>query len=279
MITLRELLSDYRQRGIAIPAFNIDSFEIFQAVEQAVIETKLPCIVQLSPNEDAFIKAERLLLLVRQSNLHGLPIYLNMDHGKDIPRLITTAGYGWDMIHFDGSFQDFPTNLSTTTYLMSQLKSKNLQTVVEVEFNHISLVDGSIDQSSYTDPLQAKEFMTKTNADLLAVSVGNQHGVSLNNPESLNISLLSQIREAVPSVYFTLHGGSGISADQVESAIKLGIVKININTDLRLAFRQAITHQLTVNHSEKIYEYLTPAIEAVTAVAKQKLIQFGSIHV
>lgn len=276
MIALGQLLAQYQSRKIALPAFNIDSFEIFQAVESAVRDTQLPCLVQLSPREDTFIEAERLFMLVRRANIHGLPIYLNMDHGQDIPRLLSLATLGFDMLHFDGSFQDFTTNLSTTKYFVDKARAVNPQLVVEGEFNRINLVDAVISSDSYTSPSQADEFVKNTGINLLAVSIGNLHGVNATSPEHLNISLFSQIKDALPSTLFTLHGGSGVSPDQIRSAISLGVVKININTDLRLKFGESLRNQITVNHSEKIYEYLTPVIADVKKIIIDKLTEFSS---
>lgn len=275
MTPLKDLLIQYQSEKKALPAFNIDSFEIYQAVELAVTETKLPCIVQLSSNEDGFIHAERLMMLVRKANTEGLPIYLNMDHGNNVDRLLKLAHLGWDMLHFDGSKMDYQTNLTTAQYFVSQAKSINPNVVIEVEFNHIEPVDGTISETSYTTSAQASEFMETTKADLLAVSIGNLHGVSLNIPEHINISLLSEIHNIIPGKLLTLHGGSGISLDQVKLAIGLGIVKININTDLRLKFKSSLKNQLTLNNSEKIYDYFNPVINDVKEIVKQKLINFS----
>jgi len=269
MISLKELLSDYQAKHFALPAFNIDSFEIYQAVEIAVRETGLPCIVQLSTGEDNFIQAERLLMLVRKANKEGLPIYLNMDHGNNIERLFSLARHGWDMVHFDGSKMDFQLNLATTKILIDQLKSANLNTLIEVEFNPLT-------PDSQTSPQEAKEFIDATSADLLAVSIGNIHGVDQLAPEHINISLLSEIKNTLPNTFFTLHGGSGISFDQVKLAINQGVVKININTDLRLKFLSSLKNQITINHTEKIYEILKPVIDDVTQVVKEKLTLFVS---
>lgn len=272
MIPLKELLTTYQQKHQALPAFNIDSFEIYQAIEAAVVEINLPCIVQLSPNEDSFIKAERLMILVKKANAEGLPIYLNMDHGCDVKRLETCLRLGFDMVHFDGSKMDYATNLAASKYFIDKIKPLFPSALIEVEFNHIST---SLDQDSFTTPSQAKEFMEATKADLFAPSIGSFHGASLSAPEHLNISLLSQIKEAVPHTFLTLHGGSGIPLDQIQSAINLGVVKININTDLRHHFIESLRHQLTIQKSEKIYNYLTPVIGDLKEIVKQKLISFS----
>lgn len=267
MIPLKELLSDYQKKHQALPAFNIDSFEIYQAVEAAVSETNLPCIVQLSPNEDSFIQAERLLMLVKKANSESLPIYLNMDHGIDTRRLETCLKLGFDMVHFDASKMDYPLALETTKFFIQKVKTTYPKALIEVEFNHL-------DPSSFTDPQKAKDFIDATKADLFAVSIGNFHGVNINSPEHLNISLLSEIKKSLGDTFLTLHGGSGVPLDQIKSSIDLGVVKININTDLRLRFLDSLHHQFTVQNSEKIYDYLNPIITDLKELIKQKLINF-----
>jgi len=275
MTPLKELLSEYQQKHWALPAFNIDSFEIYQAVEMAVSELSLPCIVQLSTNEDQFVQAERLLMLVKKANADGLPIYLNMDHGADTRRLETCLALGFDMVHFDASKMDYATALSTSKFFVQKMKTAYPQVVIEVEFNHINLVADAPSPDSFTKPQQAKEFMSETGADLFAVSVGNLHGVNVNLPEHPDLGLLSEIKNTLGNTFLTLHGGSGIPLDQIQSAIGLGIVKININTDLRLKFIESLRHQLTLQNSEKIYDYLTPVITDVKDLIKQKLISFS----
>lgn len=277
MKTLRQILTEYRATGRAIPAFNIDTFEIYQAVEESVKETGLPCIVQLSAGEDKFIQAERLLMLVKKAQIEGLPIYLNMDHASDQIRLEKLINLGFDMVHFDGSKMDYATNLETSRKFVQTLKLHYPDTLFEVEFNHIELVDTQISKSSFTDPAQALEFMTQTGADLLAVSIGNLHGVSLTMPEVIDINLLSQIRNKIPEDRFiTLHGGSGISADQISQAIKNGVVKININTELRINFNQSLTKIYSTEVSQKIYDNFSPAIVSLKNFIKSKLLLFST---
>jgi ketose-bisphosphate aldolase len=275
MITLKQLFLESKNRHQAIPSFNIDSFEIFQAVIAAVSETKLPCLVQLSPNEDDFIRAENLYLLVKKANLDGLPIYLNMDHGHDPDRLQTLVRLGFDMVHFDGSSLDYSSNLIQSTKLISEIRTINPDCLIEVEFNKINLVESGVSPDSYTSPYQAVEFIAATKADLLAVSIGNLHGVDQNFPEKIDLVLLKSIVDVLPDTFFTLHGGSGIPLDQIRSAIGLGIVKININTDLRLKFKESLKLNFTQSSSEKIYDYLNPVITDIKEVIKAKLLNFS----
>jgi fructose-bisphosphate aldolase class II len=275
MIPLKEQLSHYKIEHRAMPSFNIDSFEIFQSVEGAVKETGLPCLVQLSANEDKFIEAEKLFLLVKKSQLEGLPIYLNMDHGKDLSRLTNLVKLGFDMVHFDGSALPYEDNLKAATSFVKNIKELRPEVLVEVEFNHINLLEDGVDPKSFTDPQQALEFMQTSGADLLAASIGNLHGASTTLPENINLDLLTSITTALPDKFFTLHGGSGIPFDQVAAAINLGIVKININTDLRQEFKKSLKSAMDSINSEKLYDYFYPVIDAVKKVAINKLTKFS----
>lgn len=277
MKTLRQLLIEYKSTGKAIPAFNIDSFEIYQAVEDSVKETGLPCIVQLSEGEDKFIQAERLFVLAKKAQIEGLPIYLNMDHAQDQIRLQKLISLGFDMVHIDGSKMEYETNLETTQKFIHTLKTHYPDIIFEVEFDKINLVESQVSQNSFTNPQRALEFMSKTNADLLAVSIGNLHGIGLKLPEIIDLNLLTKIRNKIPEDKFiTLHGGSGISPDQLSQAIKLGVVKININTELRNSFNHSLSQIYSKDFSQKIYENFSPAINDLKNIIKSKLLLFST---
>ena len=278
MLSLRQVLADYFQKHLAIPAFNLDSFEIYQAVELAVRETGLPAIVQLSPGEDRFLQAEKIFLLVKKARLENLPIFLNIDHGQDPSRLSQLASLGFDLLHLDGSHLDFQSNLSFTRDFIAIVKKLSPEILIEAEFNRIHPVDNSLSSSSFTSPDQAAEFITSTGCDLLAVSIGNLHGVSISAPETLNLNLLSQIYSRASKTFLTLHGGSGISPDQISQSRQLGIVKININTNLRLEFRRSLTSSLSASTSPKIYEIFSPVITDLKNLITEKLIFLSSSH-
>jgi ketose-bisphosphate aldolase len=277
MLTLRQQLLEYHQQKKALPAFNLDTFEIYQAVELAVRETGLPCIVQLSAGEDDFVQAERLFLLAKKARLEGLPIYLNMDHGRNLTRLEKLIRLGFDMVHFDGSTDDLRSNLSLTQFFTSRVHQFNPEALVEAEFNHIQSVDNFSLTANQTDPQVALDFVQKTHCDLLAVSIGNLHGVPQEGSEKLNLSLLSEISQLLPDTFLTLHGGSGIDSAQISQAIQTGIVKININTDLRLKFKQSLANSLAAVNSEKIYDYFHPLVLDLQTLVTQKLQSFANL--
>jgi len=270
MKNLKEILSEYYQSHQALPAFNIDSFEIYQAVEAVVAENKKPCIVQLSAGEDNFIQAERLFILVKKARIDGLPIFLNMDHGKDLDRLYQLAELGFDMLHFDGSDLPYDENLKIATEFIKKVKDINPNILIELEFNKIKSSGTEILPESYTDPQQAQQFLQNTKADLFAISVGNLHGVSIDHPEKIDFSLLKKLYQQLPNQLFTLHGGSGIDSQQLKESLDYGITKININTDLRLQFIKSTQESLSQSKTEKIYQIYRPVIEDLKTVIKEK---------
>ena len=270
MPKLIDIIKHYRQDHHAIPAFNIDCYEILQAVVAAVKQTNLPAIVQLSAGEDQFIQAENIYMLVKKAQLDGLPLFINMDHGSNITRLKQLLKLGFDMVHFDGSKIDFDTNQLLAKDLISY--AHYYHGLVEVEFDHI-VPTGSGESGALTDPQVAKSFILNTGADFFAVSIGNQHGAIKGQPEFINLELLTQIQSSIPQTFLTLHGGSGIDSSQISQAINSGIVKINIKTDLRQTYKKALLESVS-NPSEKLYEILQPAIDQVTAVIMQKLKSF-----
>ena len=265
MKALRQVLAEYREKKWAIPAFNIDCEEIYRGIEAAVAETKLPCIVQLSEGEDKFVGGEKLKSWVDEARAKGRKIYVNADHGQDQNRLLELVDLGFDMVHFDGSQKDYENNLITSKEFVQKVINRPNPSLIELEFNRLKEGDA-------TEPKQALEFVGASRADLLAVSIGNRHGVGEEKP--LDLNRLAEIVRVIPKTFLTLHGGSGIAAGQIREAIKRGIVKININTDLRLKFKEEMAKML--QQTDKIYEQMLQVISGVAQVAKEKLREFAN---
>src|SRR4030043_730961 len=200
----------------------------------------------------------------------------NVDHAKKVEDCFSAIEQaGFDDIHFDGSDLEFDENVKNTRRVVEVAHKKGL--LVEGEIDKISTLsevhDEEIDlellKKSYTDPVKAAEFVKETEIDILAAVFGNVHGIFPVQPD-LDINLLTKIREAVPSCFLSLHGSSGIPADQVKEAIKVGkIVKVNLNTELRVAYREAIGEELSENPDEYTsYKLSGDVIMVVAAVVE-----------
>jgi ketose-bisphosphate aldolase len=280
--SLKDWLDKAKQEGFAIGAFNAANLEVVKAIIAAGQETKSPIIIEASPGEIGYFGFENFLAVVgnfrRQT---GLPIFTNLDHGKEIESVEKAIGAGFDLVHFDGSDLPFEENLKTSAQLAALAHQKGV--LIEVEFEKI---EGSSEKhqektaeeaqikGEFTDPEKAVRAVAQTGADLLAVSIGNLHGV-YQTPEEIDLLRLEELTQRLPC-FFSLHGGSGIQSDQLEKAIKLGVAKINVNTDLRLAYRETLDNVLRGSEEIKIYKLMPPVIAAVQKVVEEKIELFGS---
>ena len=273
--------------GWAIGAFNVDSLEIFKAICIAGKKKKSLVMLEFSPGEVGYFGLRNIVDLVSNAREeYGVPILLNLDHGKKVEDCLTAINQaGFDNIHYDGSDLELAENIENTKKVTEAAHAKGL--LVEGEIDkipgssevHSQDLDLDLIRKSYTDPQKAAKFVGETGADIFAAFFGNVHGTYPSQPD-LDFDLLKRIRSALPSTYLSLHGGSGISAEQVKEAIKVGeIVKINVNTELRLAYRDALTEKLGENPNEyTMYKMMPDVILSVAAVVESKIEVFGSAN-
>lgn len=289
MRNLREWFEKARAEEFALGAFNVDNLDIFKAIVMAAKNRKSPVIVEFSPGEVGYFGLKNVIDMVYNAREElQIPIFLNLDHGKPIERVreaidASGDGRGFDEVHFDGSDLDFEKNISEIKSVVEAAHKKDI--VVEGEINKIGgsseLHEEEIDlgelKKSYTNPDQAQKFITETGVDILAPVFGNIHGTFPVQPD-LDIELIGKIREVVGDKFLSLHGGSGIPAVQVSEAIKVGgIVKVNVNTELRITYKQALEEKLAEMPDEyKIYDLVPDVIAAVAAVVEDKIDVFGS---
>lgn len=270
--------------GWAIGAFNVDNFEIFKAICIAGQKKKSPVMMEFSSGEVSYFGLKNIVDLVSNAReQYGIPILLNLDHAKKVEDCLSAVEVGFDDIHFDGSELEYSQNVADTKRVVEGSHEKAL--LVEGEIDriagasevHLEDLDLKILKESYSDPQKAKKFVQETGVDIFASFFGNVHGTFPNQPD-LDLELLGKIREALPDTFLSLHGGSGIPAEQVKEAIKVGkIVKINVNTELRAAFKDALAEQLGEYPDEYAYYKLTDdMVLAVAAVVESKIEVFGS---
>ena len=279
-----EIFEKAQIHGYAIGQFNISTDEQIIAIVEAAKELNAPVIIGTSEGEREFIGIEQVVALVETWRKEtGLPIILHADHCKTFESIKKVIDAGYDSVHFDGSKLPFDENVKITKRVIEYAKSVNPSIMVEGEIGYLpgsSDIHGeiTIKPSDLTQPEEAKEFVQKTGVDSLAIAIGNIHGMKEGSDDShLYLDRLEDIKRAVPGTFLVLHGGSGTPRIDIEKAIKLGIVKININTEIRLAYKNALKGFLEEYLSEvKTYKILQPAMEAVKRVVTDKIILFGS---
>jgi len=279
LVSTKELYLKAQKEGYAVGAFNVSTLEAIKAIIKAAIRLKSPIVIETSEKEMNFIEPALVFDIVRElGDKLSIPIGLHLDHGKSLERVKEAIQAGYTSVHLDGSKLSFAENVSLTKEVVDFAKSKHI--TVEGELGQIP---GSseqhaekitIEKDTLTDPDEAKKFVVETNIDILAVSLGNIHGVYSSEP-NLDFTRLSQLKEI--GLPMSLHGGSGIPEEQVRRAISLGITKVNVNTELRMAYTNTLRAELDENPDEIVpYEFLPEEIEAIEDVVEQKIKLFGS---
>lgn len=291
-MSLSELLSRATREGWATGHFNASDSDQFRAIAEAAKEAGTPAIIGTSEGEAkhlGYLEAVALRDALRKEL--GIPVFLNSDHHKSIEAAKRAIDAGYDSIHIDLSVLSFEENLKGTKEIVEYARQHfSLQPLdfglsIEGELGYLkgeSRVQNEkieVGPEDYTDPNQAREFVEKTGVNRLAIAVGNIHGISLDEP-ALDIGRIKKIREAVPTdVALVLHAGSGISDEQIETAIAAGIANVHINTDIRVAYTEALRRELAEHPEEMVpYKFDAEAREAVKELVKQKLELFGSVN-
>jgi len=273
----------------AIGSFNFSTAEILKAIVLAAKDFNSPIIVSTSEGEAEFIGMREAGALVKAwQAATKLPIILNLDHGKSLKSIKKALAAGYNMVHFDGSELAYEKNIAETKKAVDFAKNFgetfDKKIIVEGELGYLR--GGSsvhkekleIQPEDLTNPEQAREFIEKTGVDSLAMVIGNAHGIFLQNGEKLNLERLAEIRKEIgDKAFLVLHGGSGISDDDIKKAIELGVVKINVNTELRVAYKEAMAKELAAAPEETTpYKILEPSLEAVKKVVEGKIKLFKS---
>jgi len=280
-----EILKKAKNNRYAIGQFNVSTDEQIKAIVEVAKDLNSPVIIGTSESERKFIGTKQAVALVNVWQKEtGLPIILNADHCKSFESAKETIDAGYTMVQFDGSDLPFEENVKITKQVIEYAKSKNPDIIVEGELGYLR--GGSeihkekieIKKEDLTKPDEAKEFVEKTGIDSLAVVIGNIHGVEAGmiNPP-LNLDRLKEIQKVLPDTFLVLHGGSGTPDKDIKKAIKLGIVKININTEIRVAYTKGLEKEIKAHPEEiKPYKILVPAIEEMKKIVEEKIKLFGS---
>ncbi|MBN2564728.1 MAG: class II fructose-1,6-bisphosphate aldolase [Candidatus Eisenbacteria bacterium] len=296
-----ELMVPARAGGYAVGAFNTSNLEISLAVFKAASELKSPVILATSQSAIKYAGYDNLRAVVGSlSDSTGVPASLHLDHGTDLDVVSGCLDHGWTSIMYDGSHLEFDENIRMTKKVVDMCAPRGVS--VEAELGRLMGVEDEISVSehdaSYTDPDQAAEFVERSGCHSLAVAIGTSHGAyKFKGEPKLAIDRLEKIASLV-KIPLVLHGASAVPPDVLELAIRYGaklpgakgvpkesirravergIAKVNIDTDLRLAFtgrvRQFLTEHPDVFDPRKI---LSAAIDGMKDVVKSKIELFGS---
>lgn len=275
-----------RSQKFAVGAFNIDNQETLIAVARAAQNLQSPVLVEVSDGEVAAMGIENIRDMVdNYKEEYGIEMYLNLDHSPTVEACKRAIDAGFEFIHIDIS----QANHDATT---EEIIAKTREVVDYASFTgalvesephyfaggsnvHTEEIDYEAIKKTFSTPESAKAFVEQTGIDTFAAAIGNLHG-KYPVPKILDLELLEKIRESIPC-QISLHGGSGTPLHFFEDASKMGVSKININTDMRVAFRETLEQVLRDNPNEYAVVKLMPEVyTAVQAVVESKIQAFGS---
>jgi fructose-bisphosphate aldolase class II/tagatose 1,6-diphosphate aldolase GatY/KbaY len=266
-MTLKEKLKLLKQDGKAILATNFYNYETLRGVVTASKAQKTPVILQLSESSIHYMGLETALGMARALvKTEGIEAWIHLDHGKNLELAKACINAGFDSVMIDGSHLSFEENVNLTRQVVSIASKKNI--CVEAELGYVAKL-GQAQEFDYTSPEDAKRFVELTGIDSLAIAVGNAHGFYLEEPH-LAINVIHKINEITQAV-LVLHGSSGIPHDQVQEAIRNGIVKINLATEIKDTFMNALKRILSETDQIDLRQTFPEAITAVSQLLVKKL--------
>jgi fructose-bisphosphate aldolase class II len=297
LVTTTEMFKKAYAGNYAVGAFNVNNMEIIQGIVDAAKAEKSPIILQVSAGARKYAKHIYLMKLVEAAvEDSGLPIALHLDHGDDFEVCKSCIDGGFTSVMIDGSKHSFEDNIALTKRVVEYAHERGV--VVEAELGKLAGVEDDVKVEAkdaiYTNPDQAVEFVQRTGVDSLAIAIGTSHGAyKFKGEPKLDFERLEKITNLLPNFPIVLHGAStvipefvdlcnkyggsvagaqGVPENLLRQAAQLGVCKINIDTDLRLAMTASIRKHLAENPGDfDPRQYLKPAREALQAMVAHKM--------
>lgn len=282
----RHLMQRSRQQKFAVGAFNIDNQETLIAVSRAAQKLNSPVLVEVSDGEVEALGLENIRDMVdNYKDEYGVEMYINLDHSPTVENCKRAIDAGYEFIHIDISQANHDASTDEIIAMTKEVVdyAKFTGALVESEPHYFggssNLHEETIDyeeiKKTFSTPDGARSFIDATGIDTFAAAVGNLHG-KYPVPKELDLELLARIREAI-GCQISLHGGSGTPLHFFEEAAKIGVSKININSDMRFVFRTTLEKVLADNPKEYAVVKLMPTVyEAIQVVVEEKINAFGS---
>lgn len=279
LVSSTPLLQAARQGSYGIGAFNVHTLEMLQAVVEAAEETDSPLILQSTVGTVKHLGADYLVAAATTAaNRSRVPIALHLDHCTDFAMIVHCIRAGYTSVMIDASMQSFEENVTQTKQIVDIARAAGVN--VEAELGKVGGVEDEIVVNDFetllADPQECARFLELTDVPTLAPAIGTAHGIYKGDP-NIDFERIRSIADIV-SVPLVLHGGSGIPKEQVKRCVALGMSKMNIATEIRIIFSNAIKEVFANNPDENDpRKYMIPAKEAVKSAAIEKMRMLGSI--
>lgn len=278
LVTGDAILQVAHHHSFAVPAFNISSYSMLNAVVETCEELKSPHIIAIHPDELRHIGVDMLPAIIQKAHRSSVPTAIHLDHGASYEQVLLAIQNGFTSVMIDKSLETWEVNVEQTRRVVEAAHAVGLS--VEAELGTIGAADSYGEAGTndivYTDPDDALRFVEATGVDSLAVAIGTRHGLYPDDlqPE-LKLDLLDRIKEKV-GIPLVLHGGSNNPDDEIRQAVQRGINKVNISSDIKAAYFTRMREVLTDLGVREPNIIEPPCEEALRACAAQKIELFGS---
>lgn len=300
LVPMKQILDEAMKKGYGVGAYNVNNMEQIQGIMAAAKETKSPVIIQASRGALKYtnlVYLKHLMLAAAEDNPE-IPIALHLDHGDNLETVKKSIELGFTSVMIDGSAHPFEENIRITKEVVDY--AHKFGVTVEGELGTLGGIEEDVKgEVKLTDPKQAIEFVKRTGVDALALAIGTSHGAyKFKAKPVLAIELVAKIKKAVPNTALVMHGSSSVPAEirdkinkyggnmpnamgvpiqSIQQGIKMGISKINVDTDSRMMVTAAV-REVLYTQPEKFdpRDYMGPAREAVKALISEKMKAFGT---
>lgn len=279
LMNMKDLLTVAQKNHFAVPAFNIGSDQLLKVVMKTVKEMKSPVILEMSPDEFNFVGYAQIQAMLYEAAHTDVPVCIHLDHGDSYETVVRAIQAGMTSVMIDASKLPYEENVAITKKVVETAHIANVS--VESELGTIGTTGNSIEGGTegviYTVPEEAKQFIEDTGIDTFACAIGTAHGIYPKDMKpKLRIDILKEITDQV-SVPLVLHGGSSNKDEEIAEAVKNGICKINISSDIKVAFYEQARKTLNENPGyREPLEIYPAAMEACGKVCADKIRLFNS---
>jgi fructose-bisphosphate aldolase, class II len=278
LINGRDLLAVANENNFAVPAFNISDYAMFNGVVDVSEENDAPLIVAIHPDELSHIGVDIMAAIIARAHRSTVPVAIHFDHGATYEQILLAIQAGFTSVMIDGSLLPFEENIAITKKAVEAAHAVGVS--VEGELGTIGSTDSEAEYGTstiiYTDPDDALTFVKETGVDSLAVAIGTRHGIypASLKPE-LKLGLLRDIKAKL-GMPLVLHGGSNNPDAEIGESVKLGINKINISSDIKVAYHQKMREVLADAGLREPNSIQPPCIDAMKVTAAHKIALFDA---
>ena len=274
----KDLLAVANDNNFAVPAFNVSDYAMLNGIFEIGEEKNAPLIIAIHPDELSHIGVDMLPAIISRAHRSTVPVSIHLDHGATFEQVLLAIQSGFTSVMIDGSMLSFDDNVAITKRVVDTAHAVGLS--VEGELGTIGKTDDEAEDGAatiiYTDPEDAVRFVEATGVDSLAIAIGTCHGIypKTMKPE-LKLDLLKEIKSRV-SIPLVLHGGSNNPDDEIGQSVTLGVNKINISSDIKVAYHDKMREVLADAGLREPNTIQPPCIAAMKVTAAQKIDLFGA---